>query len=232
MTDKRNGWLMKQTWEHLLFLHWEEKAGIVQEMIPRELELDTYQGSAWIGIVPFAVKHMRGHGMPEIPFARSFLECNVRTYVTYKGEPGVYFFSLDADHAPVIAGARNFFHLPYYRAEMEMFIGHETIQYSTRRTHKGTNGESLKMDYTPGSPLPEKKSPLTDWLTERYCLWTVKDGKVYKGEIAHEPWELYEAESVIYEQSLWQGGTFTNKRLHQCYSRQQTAYFWPLSRKG
>ncbi|RIW33235.1 DUF2071 domain-containing protein [Bacillus salacetis] len=232
MNEAGRGWLLKQTWEHLLFLHWEVPADVLEDKIPRELELDTFQGSAWVGIVPFAVNHMRGRGLPEIPFARSYLECNVRTYVTYKGDPGVYFFSLDANHLPVTAGARKFFHLPYYQAEMKMAAEKGSIHFSTRRIQKGTNAESLWIEYTPGAPLPEKKNPLTNWLTERYCLWTVKDGEVYKGEIAHETWKLHEAESVIHEQSLWQAGISNNQNVHLCCAPKQTAFLWPVRRIG
>lgn len=229
MDKRKGGWLMKQTWEHLLFLHWPVPVEDLREKLPSQLELDTFDEEAWIGIVPFAVNHMRVHGLPEIPFARSFLQCNVRTYVTYNGEPGVYFFSLDADHAPSVMGARSFFHLPYYHAEMEMYLVAETINYKTRRTHKGTKGESLNIVYTPGERLSSPTGSLTEWLSERYCLWTVKGNQVYKGDIDHDPWELFEAESVIHEQSLWAG--LQDKRpVHQCYSPKQTAYIWPLSR--
>jgi uncharacterized protein len=228
MENKKGGWLMKQTWEHLLFLHWQVPVEALKEKIPPQLELDTYNGKAWVGIIPFAINHMRVHGLPEIPFARSFLECNVRTYVTYNGEPGVYFFSLDADHAPAVTGARSLFHLPYFHADMKMDIDQETIHYRTKRVHKGTNGESLRMNYTPGGQIPVEKDSLTEWLTERYCLWAVKGNQVFKGDIAHEPWELYEADYTIQEQALWPG--LSGKAAHQCYSPKQTAYIWRLNR--
>ncbi|WP_421383860.1 YqjF family protein [Bacillus salacetis] len=231
MGNKKGGWLMKQTWEHLLFLHWQVPADELKEKIPQQLELDTFDGKAWIGIIPFSITHMRVHGLPEIPFARSFLECNVRTYVTFNGEPGVYFFSLDAAHAPAVTGARCFFHLPYFHADMKMGIDQGTVHYRTKRIHKGTNEERLKIDYTPGGRIDSQKGSLTEWLTERYCLWTVKDDRVYRGDIAHEPWELYDSDHFIQEQTLWPGLKGSGRAVHQCYSRKQTAYIWALSRQ-
>ncbi|MGM0847197.1 MAG: YqjF family protein [Bacillota bacterium] len=229
MNSEKAGWLMKQTWEHLLFLHWQVSEEEIKEKLPPQLELDMYEGKAWIGIVPFAMNHIRVRGLPEIPFARSFLECNVRTYVTYKGEPGVYFFSLDANHSPAVTGARRFFHLPYYKADMKMEIDDGTINYSTTRVHEGSNGESLKISYTPGERIYSEKGSLTEWLTERYCLWTVKDQQVYKGAIQHKPWELYEAQSFLKEQSLWPARE-AETEIHQCYSPSLTAYLWPLTK--
>jgi uncharacterized protein len=230
--DNRKGWLMKQTWEHLLFLHWQVPAQELVKKIPPQLKLDIFDGQAWIGIIPFEITHMRAHGLPEVPFARSFLECNVRTYVTYNGEPGVYFFSLDADHSLAVTGARRFFHLPYFHADMNMDINQRTIHYSTRRVHKGTNNESLKVDYTPGRRIHAQKGSLTEWLSERYCLWTTKEDRVYRGDIAHEPWELYDADYLMHEQSLWPGISGSDKAVHQCYSPKQTAYILPLNRRG
>ncbi|WP_456272130.1 YqjF family protein [Bacillus sp. AK031] len=220
-----SNWVMTQSWDELLFLHWEVPADILGKKVPPQLQLDTYQGKAWLGIVPFAMNHIRAKGLPEIPFARSFLECNVRTYVTYKGEPGVYFFSLDANHALAVEGARKLFSLPYVHAEMSMKVKGRTVSYRTRRTHRGSANECLEIDYTPGKRLPSEKGSLTEWLTERYCLWTVKDEDVYKGEIAHDPWELYEAKAHIREQSLWPG---LQNPQHVCYSSRQKAYIWRL----
>ncbi|WP_113929599.1 DUF2071 domain-containing protein [Bacillus sp. P14.5] len=229
MDKEMAGWIMTQTWEHVLFLHWQVPVEELKEKLPAQLELDTYEGNAWIGIIPFAMNHIRGRGLPEIPFARTFLECNVRTYVTYKGEPGVYFFSLDANHAPAVAGARRFFSLPYFNADMKMEVSNGTVKYSTRRIHTGTNGESLKIEYTHGERIQPVKGSLTEWLTERYCLWTIKDNEVYKGAIHHKPWELYEAQSIIEEQSLWPQPKEEETIVHQCYSPSLTAYIWPLS---
>ncbi|MGD7023179.1 YqjF family protein [Rossellomorea vietnamensis] len=230
MDKDMSGWMMKQTWENLLFLHWQVPVEELRAKLPAQLELDTYEGKAWVGIVPFSMNHIRVRGLPEIPFARSFLECNVRKYVKYKGEPGVYFFSLDANHAPAVAGARRFFSLPYFNADMKMEVSNGTVKYSTRRVHKGTNGESLKIEYTPGERIHTVKGSLTEWLTERYCLWTIKNNRVYKGAIQHKPWELYEAHSFIKEQSLWPQPKEEETEVHQCYSPSLTAYIWPLSR--
>lgn len=112
-------WIMRQTWIEVLFAHWPVDVSILRPMVPPILELDTYIGQAWISMLPFMLTNVRGRFLPSIPGARAFPELNLRTYVTYKGKPGIYFFSLDADHRLTVLGARMFFHLSYFYADMK-----------------------------------------------------------------------------------------------------------------
>ncbi|EMO25941.1 hypothetical protein LEP1GSC170_5189 [Leptospira interrogans serovar Bataviae str. HAI135] len=110
---------MIQYWEELLFLHWEISKQFLDEILPRGLEADTFQGKAYVGLVPFRMKGVRPIFLPPLPWVSYFSELNVRTYVKTQGKPGVYFFSLDAGNRIVVEVARNFFYLPYLNAKMQ-----------------------------------------------------------------------------------------------------------------
>ena len=99
-------WLMTQTWEGLLFAHWPLPASTLRPLVPEPLELDTRDGLCWIGVVPFWIADESLRGRVKVPFAGSFIELNVRTYVTWKGRPGVYFISLDASNYVAVLAAR------------------------------------------------------------------------------------------------------------------------------
>src|SRR5690606_33106319 len=113
-------WVMKQEWHEVVFLHWPVKAEWVREHVPAELELDLYDGFAWIGIVLFKAKRTYLRGISLIPAVPPYLELNIRTYVKYKGRSGVYFFSLDADSALAVKAASTGNFLPYRHARMKM----------------------------------------------------------------------------------------------------------------
>ena len=113
-------WIMSQRWNDLLFLHYALEPEIVRAKVPEVLTLDTYQQRAWVSVVPFSINHMRPPGVPAVPWFSHFAEINVRTYVTYGGKPGVYFFSLDASNLSAVWGARIFYRLPYWQAAMKV----------------------------------------------------------------------------------------------------------------
>ncbi len=109
---------MIQYWEELLFLHWEISKQFLDEILPQGLEADTFQGKAYVGLVPFRMKGVRPIFLPPLPWVSYFSELNVRTYVKTQGKPGVYFFSLDAGNRIIVEVARKYFHLPYLNADI------------------------------------------------------------------------------------------------------------------
>lgn len=198
-------WVMAQSWQKLLFAHWAIPVERVRPLIPAQLALDTWDGQAYIGVVPFLMNHVHGRYLPEIPATRRFPELNVRTYVTYEDKPGVWFFSLDADNPLAVAVAQRAFHLPYYNADMSMsYHQHGWIQYDSRRTHRGSQSADLIMRYHPTSDIYlSEEGSLDEWLTERYCLYSVDQrGVLYRGEILHEKWQLQHAEAEIIVNSM------------------------------
>jgi len=186
--------IMHQKWGKLLFIHWRIEEKLLRPLVPKGLEIDTFDGSAWIAVTPFTMWDIRALPpfIPPIPGLNSMHELNVRTYVHKDRVPGVWFFSLDANSAAAVLAARTFFFLPYYHSEMELEKEDDTIDYSSVRTddppaefHASWNiGESLNYSH-PGS--------IDFFLTERYCLYCERAGEIYRARIHHEPWPLREA---------------------------------------
>ena len=190
-------WVMAQRWHELLFAHWPAPVSALRPLVPQRLEIDTRDGQAWLGVIPFHMSGVRLRGIPAVPGLCAFPELNVRTYVVCEGKPGVWFFSLDAGSAVAVAVARAWFHLPYFRARMRTSWNGDWIEYGSVRTHAGAPAAELKIRYRPcGTELIPAPGMLAHWLTERYCLYTAgAHGEIYCGEIHHAPWRLRSAEA-------------------------------------
>jgi uncharacterized protein YqjF (DUF2071 family) len=181
-------------WEDLLFIHWPIEMTAIRPLIPPDLEIDTFEGQAWIGIVPFGMRRVRPRLAPAVPWLSTFLELNVRTYVTAGGKPGVWFFSLDAANPIAVLLARSFFNLPYFNARMSLVEQDEWITYQSQRTHRGEPGAEFAARYRPNGDLYHAETgSLDEWLTARYCLYASRKETVYRGEIHHPPWPLQPA---------------------------------------
>jgi uncharacterized protein len=194
--------VMHQDWGKLLFIHWRIEENILRPLIPASLEIDTYGDSAWIAITPFTMWDIRAFPpfVPPVPGWDSMHELNVRTYVHHNGVPGVWFFSLDANSRAAVLGARTFFHLPYYNAEIEM-EGKKKIKYRLDRIDKPA--AQFRAAWTVGEPLPKAQPGSREFfLTERYILYTEYDDDLYRARIYHEPWQLYEAELTSFSSTM------------------------------
>src|SRR5438067_4030108 len=130
----RSPWIMRQTWNDLLFAHWSLAPEALRPLVPPELTLDLYDGRAWVAVTPFHMTDVAMRGMPPIPALSAFPELNVRTYVTYNGKPGVFFLSLDAFNPPAVWGARLAYRLPYFYARMSVKV-EEGGEYGTGNVH-------------------------------------------------------------------------------------------------
>ncbi len=189
-------WMMTQVWHDLLFAHWPVPVAALRSVIPAALELDTFEGQAWLGIVPFGMDRVYPRRAFPVPWLSRFLELNVRTYVRVGDRPGVYFFSLDAANPVAVEVARRWYQLPYYHAHMTLRRGWLAgLTYHSYRTHRGAAPAEFKARYRPsGAVAFARPGSLEAWLTERYCLYTVnKRGQVFRGEIHHAPWPLQPA---------------------------------------
>lgn len=185
---------MHQNWGKLLFLHWSVPVSVLRPMIPRALEIDTYEGGAWVGITPFTMWGVRPVMLPAVPGLSDSHELNVRTYVHTEGVPGVWFFSLDASNVVAVLAARLGFHLPYYRADMHMEEAAGTFSFVSRRTDPGSGAAEFSARWTREKTLraPEPES-LEFFLVERYCLYAAHQEKLYRARIHHAPWSLRSA---------------------------------------
>ena len=205
--------LMHQDWGDLLFMHWPVPPEVIQPHLPARLQVDTYDGQAWLGIVPFRMWDVHSRVTPPVPGVREFLELNVRTYVHLDGVPGVWFFSLDATNALAVWAARTFFYLPYFRAKLSLERpAPEHLRYTGHRVHNGAPEAQFSANWELGHALPPVEPGSLDFfLTERYCLYAAggqgpgRGEKLYHGRINHKPWPLREAKLLAYESDLLAG---------------------------
>jgi uncharacterized protein len=232
-------WAMTQTWNDLLFMHYAMDPQVLRALVPEVLTLDLYRSTAWLSMTPFWISNLRPPGVPKIPVISRFPELNVRTYVTYQGKPGVFFFSLDAGNLSAVWGARMFYRLPYWHAEMkcnvrtaQSKIEHEArlaaspsavsarsgspvadvgypgrdehvtyVEYSSKRIHGPKAGKHMPQFRSVYGPIaPVKRAvpgSLSEFLSERYCLYAWNRSRLYRAEIHHLPWPLQVADADV-----------------------------------
>jgi uncharacterized protein len=219
-------WVMKQQWHDLLFAHWRVPVEVLRPVVHPAIPVDEFDGSAWIGVTPFKVEGFRPRWLPPPPGLSSFLECNVRTYATIGGRPGIWFFSLDAESRFAVRGARRFWRLPYFLAEMDA-----GARYSTRRVSDDGPRAELKIEYAPtGGEYHAEPGTLEHFLTERYCLYTVDDeGRAMRGDIDHPPWPLQPARAELHRNTMGeQIGVDLDGEPLLHYAARQDVIFWPI----
>ena len=197
------------TWRDLCFLHWRIDPSVLRAFVPPGLELDVFDGSAWLGVVPFEMRDTRMAWLPSVPGTRHFLELNLRTYVRGGDHAGVWFFSLDAASRLAVRAARATFALPYFDARMsiEKREGGAWVRYrSERRGVFGGPASVFSGRYRPIADVRRSEpGTLEHFLTERYCLFAQKGYGVQRslrrgllrGDIWHEPWPLQLAECEL-----------------------------------
>jgi uncharacterized protein YqjF (DUF2071 family) len=207
--------VMHQNWHHLLFLHWEVPAAELQALIPPELTVDTHEGKAYVGLIPFTITGVRAVLTPPLPWISSFHEVNVRTYVHHRGgNPGVWFFSLDAASTLAVAAARAMYKLPYFDADITFEAGSgqlPEIAFESHRTDKrGQLPANARVQYRPveGPVRPAQPGSLDHFLCERYILYSQdEDHTLYRARVHHQPYPLQRADIVGLEETLvWAAG--------------------------
>jgi uncharacterized protein YqjF (DUF2071 family) len=219
---------MEQTWNDLLFAHWPIAPDLMRPLVPPELPLDTFDGLCWIAVTPFHMTGVRARWLPALPGTSAFPELNVRTYVTYNGKPGVFFFSLDAANRAAVWAARTTYRLPYFFAEMEVRDRDGLFHY---RSARESAPAELKAQYRAAKPVQLRtRGHLDHWLTERYCLYTVAKSTIYRAEIHHEQWPLQDAEAEIETNTM---ASAANIKLPQVppllhFSKKLQVLIWPL----
>jgi uncharacterized protein YqjF (DUF2071 family) len=227
---------MAMNWHDLLFAHWPVAADVLRPLIPAGLDVDTFDGSAWLGVVPFRMTGVRVRGTPALPGPGAFPELNVRTYVRCGNRPGVWFFSLDAASRVAVRAARAAFHLPYFDAEMVCDAAGDDVAYRSRRTHRGAPPAEFVARYGPSGPVTlSTPGSLAAWLTERYCLYAAKpDGALLVGEIHHAPWPLQPAHATVDLNSMAAaaGVALPASAPHLLFARRLDVVAWAPGRVG
>lgn len=194
-------WVLRMRWHDLLFMHWPVPAGLLRPLVPPALELDTFDGSAWLGVVSFRMEDVRPRFLPGLPWLSNFPELNLRTYVTHEDKPGLWFFSLDAHNPVAVRLARAGFKLPYFDARMSCEVHGDEVHYRSVRTHRGAKDARYAARYRATGEIFDSSPGTTEnFLTERYCLYSAdRRGRVSRGEIHHRMWPLQAAEAEVEE---------------------------------
>ena len=179
-------WRYYQEWNDVLFLHWPVEADLVKALIPTSLELETFDGKAWISVVAFTMQKIRPRFLPFFKPVSDFHEINVRTYVTRDGKPGVYFLNIEGQKALSVFLSRTISGLPYEQASMTRNIKeklHSYLSFNRRKNFKMNAVYSLpERDY--------RKTPLDNFLAERYCLYVEHKGSLVRYNTHHLEWQL------------------------------------------
>ena len=191
-------WTWRQSWKDLLFAHWPIDAKVLRPLVPPSLSIQEFDGTSWVGVVPFRMSGVMRRPLPDLPWVSAFPELNLRLYVERDGRPGVWFLSLDATNPIAVWAARQFFHLPYFKADISIEQTSDAFNYRSTRTD-APQGLTFEARYGPtGDVYTSQPGSLEHWLTERYCLYAQSPtGELFRTEVHHKPWPLQPAHAEI-----------------------------------
>ena len=225
---------MGQTWVDLLFAHWPVPTNALRPKVPAAVPIDTFEGSAWIGITPFEVIGARPRGLPPLPWLSRFPELNVRTYATVDGRPGIWFLSLDAARAAAVLGARRTYRLPYHHARMSVSRHDGTVAYRSESESPQRPRAALDATYRPTGPAANPApGTLEHFLTERYTLYALDARhRLHSADIHHAPWPLQPAAAEFRENTMTApyGLRLPPVRPLLHFAARQDVVVWPLRR--
>ncbi len=227
---------MRPNWRELLFLHWQFDKATVQALLPDGLQVDTFDGRAYIGLVPFRMENVRPNWVPNLgrmgKFYDTFAELNVRTYVVRDGVPGVWFFSLDAASSLATIAARLWFRLPYFKARMRSRTAPDgTVSYWSKRLWPAPLPAICSAKYRPiGEIFTAEVGTLEDFLAERYVLYSARGGQLYRGRVHHTPYPLQRAELLNLRENCLGAAGFErpDEAPHILYSAGVDVEVWKL----
>ena len=232
-SEQGHDWNMFQSWRDVLFAHWRIDPDQLRPVVPAQMDIDVFDGSAWLSMVPMRMADLHFRDLPPLPGLMHFLEINFRAYVTVHGMPGVYFFSIDCDDSLADIYAHHFLHLPMARAKMEMKNVDGVCYYdSHRKQESGLAPAALVASYKPiGDPYNAEPGSLEQFLLERYSMFfNQPDGSILHGRMEHAPWQIWKAEATIEENTIGQASGFDIKPypdyLH--YAERADTHAWPV----
>lgn len=227
-------WTWRQSWCDLLFAHWPLPVEMLAPLVPRGLEVQQFEGTSWVGIVPFRMQGVMRRSWPDLPGISAFAELNVRIYVERDGKPGVWFLSLDAANRLAVWAARRYFHLPYYHAAIDISSCGEWIHYRSQRRDRAAPVCFAARYRATSAAHVARAGSLAHFLTERYCLYAQDaDGALYRCEVHHVPWPLQQAEAEIETNELLAPlGVVVEGPPLVYFARRVDALVWPLEPLG
>jgi uncharacterized protein len=225
---------MQMRWRELLFAHWVVDPSMLRPLIPAGIQLDLFEERCYVGAVPFLMERVTPRLVPPLPGLHAFPELNLRTYVTLGGRPGVWFFSLDAGQKLAVRVARRLFHLPYFDARFEIAVAGSRVDYSALRTHRAAAPAEFSATYEAVGPVYRSAAGSLDaWLTERYCLYSADAlGRIYRGEIDHQPWPLQRAQATVHTNTLgdWLGIELKHPPAALHFAKLLDVHAWNVTR--
>ena len=190
------------TWRDGLFVHWPVDPDALVDRIPDSLTLDTRDGTAWVGVLAFVCTNAGLRGSPHLT-RLAFPELNVRTYVRYEGDPGLYFLSVDVDSLAIAGTVGRLSRLPVHRARMHVDRTDDRVSFASSRESATGPPARFAASYRPiGEIRYPEPGTLAAWLTERRRLYAPHDGGVLTAEVAHAPWPLQNAHATLHENTL------------------------------
>jgi len=221
----------------LLFVHWRVPVASIRDLIPTELEIDTYDGNAWIGLVPFYMSNVRPAYLPAVPWISNFCETNLRTYVYREDEkPGVWFFSLDAARLIPVLIARAKWSLNYFWSEMSLIRNGQRIDYHSHRKSKADSA-ATRIQAEVGTKFqpedePEHVDSLEFFLAERYLLYAKNGSQLLRGQVHHKPYPLHQATLANFSESITsqQGIQVSSSPNHVLFSEGVDVEIFPLEK--
>jgi uncharacterized protein len=226
-------WLWSQHWLDLFFAHWPVGTADLRPQVPAALDLDTWEGSAWVSLVAFRLERIRRRWLPSIGFVTNSLELNLRTYVRYRGEPAICFLSLHASNPLLVNLARWATPLPYERARMSYVWRDGTAEFRTRSVGKGDDRE-LAVSFTPvGRGTEATPGSLDHWLLERYTLYVQnRNGPLVRTPVAHAPWIVQDVKGDVTADTMGRpfGLDLPREPERAHYSPGVRARVWPFDR--
>ena len=206
LPEERVRWpVVLQRWLHMTFLHWAFAPADVQARLPPEVEVQTLDGVAWVGLTPFLMADFRLPISPPVPLLSTFPETNLRTYVRGPdGRDGLWFLSLEASNLPTVLGARAAYGAPYHWAHMTIRLG-DRLEYRSKRRPPESQSVGHHITVIPRRPArPEELGLLDHWLTGRWRSYTKLLGRLVTVPVEHEPWPLWTAEVTELRETLTQ----------------------------
>lgn len=199
--------LLEMDWRDALFAHWPVEPATVAETLPEGVDVATYDGRAYLGVVAFVMEDIRPKGFP---VGLDFGELNLRTYVrSPRGDRRVYFYNLDAEDPLGVYVARLLYKLPYFRASMDIDRSGDAVEFVSHRIHPGVPSAHFDATYRgTGDVFEAEEGSLERFLTENYYFLTAGRGRLFRGDISHPPWPLQEAEADIRTNTLFEANGF------------------------
>ncbi|MGB0452987.1 MAG: YqjF family protein [Bacteriovoracaceae bacterium] len=206
MSKRKDKWVISQKWQHLVFLNFQAEPEIIQSLLPEGFQLDTFDGSGYLSIVPFRMSKVRFPFVPYLPFTNLW-ELNIRTYVVVNGVKGIYFFTLDTNHWFAAWIAKKFFSLPYRKVSLKGNVAGSFISYVS---------EDYELSGTIGSEID--KSDFHTWICERYRLFTTKGDEIYQGTAIHKPWKLYDFNIDVQRENFLEVFSLKPSQFHSAFA--------------